>query len=264
MLDALSNHWPEYVIEGSLLGLFMFIACAAVSFVEHPGSALRKRLRSPIHRRALIGTLMGLTAICLIYSPTGQRSGAHMNPATTIAYFFLGKIAATDAMCYVVSQFAGGVAGVGLARLVLDPAVSHPSVNYAVTLPGPRGSRMAWAAEFVIAYGMMTMVLMSSNREATAPYTGVFAGFLLFAYITFEAPLSGMSLNPARTLASALAAGEFRSLWVYFTAPPLAMVAAAAVYAAVAGRSEVFCAKLSHPDHGRCIFDCHINELQPR
>jgi aquaporin Z len=137
-------------------------------------------------------------------------------------------------------------------------------VNYAATQPGRHGAGVAWAAEFVIAFGMMGMVLVSTNHARTAPYTGIFAGLLVAAYIAVEAPLSGMSMNPARTLGSAVPAGAFRGLWIYFTAPPLAMLAAAGAYTAVAGPEGVYCAKVNHTGNAPCIFNCRIDEMPGR
>lgn len=254
-------HWPEYAIEASLLGTFMVCACVAVALFEHPSSTIRGRVQSVILRRAMVGMLMGLTAVALIYSPPGQRSGAHMNPGTTLTFLLLGKVRLLDAAFFVFAQFAGAFTGVFIARALLRRFVSHESVNFAATLPGVSGLRAAWIAEFTIAFLMMSMVLWSSNYSPTAPYTGVFAGIMVAAFIAIEAPYSGMSMNPARTLGSALHARNFRGLWIYFTAPPLAMLIAALLYIGVRGQQRVFCAKLQHPHAAPCIFDCHIEEM---
>ena len=262
MINALVTHWPEYLIEGALLGIFMISACLSVFVLEHPASPVPPRIRSPAVRRAIIGLMMGVTAVALIYSPWGQRSGAHMNPGTTLAFLTLGKIKPWDAVFYIAAQFAGGIGGVLLSAVVLGPAIRHESVNYITTMPGKPGAHVAWIAEFVIAFVMMAMVLLSSNNPRTAPFTGFFAGVLVAAYIAIEAPISGMSINPARTLGSAVPARSFRGLWIYFTAPPLAMLSAATLYACVAGSDHVFCAKLNHEGRTRCIFDCHIEEMR--
>jgi len=89
----------------------------------------------------------------------------------------------------------------------------------------------------------------------------LFAGVLVAVYISLEAPLSGMSMNPARTLGSALAANAWDSLWIYFTAPPLGMLLAGEVYLRFRGRRNVFCAKLHHDNTKRCIFRCNYREL---
>ena len=67
------------------------------------------------------------------------------------------------------------------------------------------------------------------QSDALKPLLGYFAGFLLLVYITFESPLSGMSLNPARSVASAIPARSWKAMWIYCVAPPLAMLLAAAL-----------------------------------
>ena len=85
-------------------------------------------------------------------------------------------------------------------------AFAHPSVNYVVTVPGPAGDWVAFVAEFIIAFFLMLVVLFVSNTPGFAHWTGVIAGCLEAIYITFEAPFSGMSMNPARTFCSAVVA----------------------------------------------------------
>jgi aquaporin Z len=259
MISAVGGHWPEYMIEAGLLGAFMASACVCVVCVQHPASPVRARIASGLLRRAIVGILMGATAIGLIYSAWGQRSGAHMNPGVTLSYLALGKIGAWDAVFYVAAQFLGGYSGVVASGLLIGRAVRHESVNFVVTAPGRRGLGAAWAAEFVIAFILMLVVLAMTNRGATAPYAGVGAGVLVSIFITLEAPFSGMSINPARTLASALAARSYRGLWIYFTAPPLAMLCAAGLYSAAVG--TVYCAKMSHGDGHRCIFRCEVERM---
>jgi len=82
------------------------------------------------------------------------------------------------------------------------------------------------------------------------------AGVLVATYITVEAPFSGMSMNPARTFGPALLAHTAGTLWIYFTAPPLGMLAAAELYVRARGAARVRCAKLYHPFGVRCIFRC--------
>jgi aquaporin Z len=198
---------------------------------------------------------MGLTAIALIYSPWGQQSGAHMNPSLTLAYLRLRKIARGDALGYVVGQFGGGIAGVAIAVAVLGMGVAHPAVRFAATRPGAGGWPLAFAAELAISFGLMSVVLALSNSRH-ARWTPLCCGALVAAYIALEAPLSGTSMNPARSFASALAAREWAALWIYFTAPPLGMLAAAETYARLRGRHRVACAKLNHATTRRCIFRC--------
>src|SRR5206468_10872275 len=87
--------------------------------------------------------------------------------------------------------------------------------------------------------------------------TRLCAGLLDATHVGLEAPLSGMRINPARTLGPAVHAGQWPARWVYFTAPPLGMLAAAEVYLRLPGAREVWCAKLHHENDKRCIFRCH-------
>ncbi len=255
-------HLSEYLIEGVLLGGFMFAACAGVVVLEHPGSPIRRAILSTAVRRAIMGVFMGLTAVALITSPWGVRTGAHMNPAVTLTFWALGKVHGLDAIGYGLGQFLGAIAGVWMARLVLGGRVSHPSVRFAVTQPGRSGAVAAFGGECLIALGMMSMVLYSTNHAWSTAYTPIFAGVLVAVFIAVEAPISGMSMNPARTLASAVHAKTARGLWVYFTAPPAGMLLAAAVHLGVFGQGSAHCAKLRHPDSGPCLFRCSHDELR--
>jgi aquaporin Z len=256
MARALARHWPEYLMEALGLGLYMVSACLVTVAVQHPASPVRGAVSSSFLRRAVVGMAMGLTAVGLIYSPWGQRSGAHLNPAVTLTFWRLGKVAAWDAVFYVLAQFAGGLAGVLVAASLLRQWLADPAVNYAVTRPGLFGAGVAFVAELLISLGLMITVLLMSNVARLAPLTGLAAGALIATYITVEAPLSGMSINPARTLASAVPAAFWMALWVYFTAPLLGMLLAAEGYLHVRGAGTVACAKLDHRNRYRCIFRC--------
>jgi aquaporin Z len=212
-------------------------------------------LGEPLARRALMGLAMGATAVALIYSPLGRRSGAHMNPAVTLSFFGLGKLRTRDAAAYVVAQFAGGAAGIALAALVLEPWLAAPSVHYVVTR-GVHGPVVAFAAELAISFVLLSVVLRVASVPRLERFAGLCAGALVALYITLEAPLSGMSMNPARSLASALGARDGGDLWIYFTAPLAGMFAAAAWFAR-ASRVSLPCAKLRHDERYRCIFCGH-------
>ncbi len=254
MLDSLKRHWPEYLMEAGELGIFMVSACVVVATLEHPASPIHQIIPDPVVRRVLTGIAMGLTAIAIVYSPWGKQSGAHFNPSFTLTFFRLGKVEATDALFYSAAQFVGGVAGVALAATVIGSPIGHPSVNYAATVPGGQGSAVAFVAELLISFVQMTVVLKVSNHTRLARFTGLFAGTLVASYISLEAPFSGMSMNPARTLASALPAQLWTGLWIYFTAPPLGMLLAAELYLRKKGIAGINCAKLHHQNNKRCIF----------
>lgn len=244
-------------MEAASLGWFMISACLFGALYENPASPVRQALASPSMRRLLMGLSMGLTAISIFYSPWGKQSGAHINPSVTMTFLRLGKIQRWDAYFYVLAQFTGALLGVTLVAWLFPKAVGDASVRYVVTVPGA-GALIAFVTEFLMAFGMMSLVLHLSNSQRLSRFTGFFAGLLIATYITFAAPLSGMSMNPARTLGSAVPAGIFDALWIYFTAPPLAMLLAAEVYLWHKGKSAVRCCKLHHDNPRRCIF-CGAN-----
>lgn len=243
-------------MEAAGLGLFMISAAVVTSLLEYPFSPFHELLPDPVIRRVLIGIAMGLTAIGIIYSPWGKRSGAHLNPAVTLTFFRLGKIHGLDALSYVIAQFVGGLIGLLSAAIAIGMVLEHPAVNYVVTVPGPHGTWVAFVAEVSISFGLMLVVLIISNQTKLNAWTGLFAGALVAIYIAVEAPLSGMSMNPARSFASALSAHLWTAFWVYFTAPLIGMLLAAECYIHFLGAHRVLCAKLHHDNNARCIFRC--------
>lgn len=253
ILSTFRKHYPEYLMEGAGLGMFMISACLFTIMLEYPDSPVRNAIPSDFFRRTLIGVAMGLTAIIIIYSPWGKQSGAHINPSVTLTFYRLGKVKLWDAVFYIAAQFIGGVAGVMVAFFVVGNLISDPSINYVATLPGRYGPGAAFIAELIISFVLMTVILTVSNTHNIARYTGLFAGIMVATYITFEAPFSGMSMNPARTFSSALPAKLWNFLWIYFTAPPIGMLLAAEVYLRLKGAGSVICAKLHHQNNKRCI-----------
>ncbi|MEW6321693.1 MAG: aquaporin [Acidobacteriota bacterium] len=259
MVDRVRAHWPEYLAEAAGLGLFMIAAGAFASIIHHPASPVRLAVADPVARRGLMGLAMGLTAVALIYSPLGGRSGAHINPATTLTFLRLGRVHPADAAAYIAAQFAGGLAGIAVAAALLSPWIA--GVNYVATVPGMWGQVAAFGGELVITYVLMTVVLRVSNHRRLSRYTGLAVGCMVAVYITVEDPVSGMSMNPARSFGPALLAGTAGTLWIYFLAPPLGMLLAAETYVRTRGLSRVFCAKLHHHSAHRCIFRCRFHEI---
>jgi aquaporin Z len=259
--EALRTHWPEYLMEAAALGIFMVSACVFGVLLGHSTSAIYLAVPSPLIRQILGGIAMGLTAVGIISSPWGKQSGAHMNPAFSLMFLALGKIAPWDAVFYMVGQFAGGVSGVVLSSFLVGPRLADPSVNYIVTIPGPRGPWVAFGAEFAISFLLVAIVLNVSNSRRMTRYTPWVAGLLIASYISIETPLSGMSMNPARTIGSALPAGVWSAIWVYFLAPVTAMFLAGQLYRHFRGAHRIFCAKYHHHNPKRCIFRCNFSEL---
>jgi aquaporin Z len=252
-----------YAIEALCLGIFMVVATLATAamlckshFVnELPTSPIYQAIADPLLRRLLIGIVVGMTAISIIYSPWGKRSGAHLNPAVTLTFWRLKKLRTIDTVFYILSQCLGGICGMWIAGLLLGKTIADPAINYIVTVPGVAGKSIAFGAEFLLSLGLMTLVLQVSNRPRLSQLTGVFSGILVATYITLEAPLSGMSINPARSLASALPAGIWNGFWIYCIAPPLGMLLAAEIYFRNGKKKtkRQICCKLCPNDTTDCI-----------
>jgi aquaporin Z len=254
--EALRRHWQLYVFEGLELAAFMISACIFTVLLFDPSLQAVHLFPSPAFRRLLMGIAMGITAILIIHSPAGKQSGAHFNPAITITYFRLGKIGWWDAISYVTFQFCGGIFGVGVSALVLGRRIAIPAVNYAVTVPGPSGPAAAFLAELFMAFVLMGVVLWTANNPLLALYTSYLVGVLIALYILFFAPVSGFSINPARTVGSAVFANVWTAWWLYFAAPLLGMLTAAEIYRFAFGADRILCAKL-HPDAKYpCPFIC--------
>ncbi len=259
MLEAIKNHWQEYLMEAWGLGTFMVSACVfgvVLFYPDSPFAGLNAALRN-----VLMGAAMGTTAIGIFLSPWGKRSGAHINPSVTLTFWRLGKVKPWDALFYVLAQFAGASLGVLLAWLILGKLLAASAVNFVVTVPGDQGTSAAFAAEVIISFFMMMMVLVCSNAAKWSRLTPFLAGILVATFISLESPISGMSMNPARSFGSAIVANRWDSIWIYFVAPPLAMFAAAEVYVRAKGLKKVFCAKFYHHSKARCIFNCNFGEL---
>jgi aquaporin Z len=251
---SLRHHWPEYAMEVAELGSYLFAACVFATLLQHPASVVREFVSSGLARRALMGLAMGVTAIAIVTSRWGKRSGGHFNPAITFTFYRLGKVEFWDTWFYVIAQFLGAMSGVALAKYVLRGALANHAVRYAVTVPGMYGSSVAFVAELTISFILMITVLFATNHKRLAPYTAYFVGVLIATYYTFEAPLSGMSTNPARTFGSALHANYWHALWIYFIAPSLGMLAAGELFLRLRGGAAPYCAKLHHANRERCIF----------
>lgn len=255
---AIRDNWPEYLIEAWALGTFMVSAGVFTVLVENPQYPVRQLVENADVRRLMIGLAMGITAVGLIYSAWGKRSGAHMNPAVTIAFYRLGKMHRWDAIYYIAFQILGGLAGVLLVQLFFGEAFTAAPVSYIVTVPGEAGVAPAFAAEFVMSMLLMFVILSVSNHLKWQHLTGFAAGGLVATYITLEAPYSGMSINPARTIASALPAGNWSDWWLYLVAPISGMLAGVELYRRCWPRAIVRYAKLVWCDKQRCIHSGYV------
>ena len=177
-----------------------------------------------------IALTFGLVVMAMIYA-VGNVSGAHLNPAVTLAFCASGRLEKREAPYYILSQFVGG-----LAASVLLAALFPVHETLGATVPN--GSTMqSFIFEVVLTFLLMFVIL---NVSTGAKEKGIMAGTAVGSMIALEAlfagPVSGASMNPARSLAPALVSGELQALWIYMTAPVIGAVLASPICRILQGK----------------------------
>ena len=223
--------WAAYAMEGLGLAVFMLFASAFTMLLFHPDSPVGKAVKEPAVKYFLLAFAMfPVILFGIVSAPWGKRTGAHVNPAVTLAFWRLGKISTFDAAGYIVGQFVGATLMVGLIALVAGKAYAHPAIDFAQTKPGPGGVPVAFAIEFTITFLLMMLILWASNDERLEKRLPLYVSLLIAFYLMFATPYTGMSMNPARSFASAVWAKAHPALWLYFVAPIAATLLAAELY----------------------------------
>lgn len=160
-----------------------------------------------------IAITFGLIVTAMIYA-FGEKSGAHLNPAVTIAFALAGLFKRKQIVPYIVSQIIGAFLATGILK-VLFPN----NLNLGATLPA--GAQVqSLVLEIVLTFILMLVILFTSHGSKEA---GIMAGIAIGGTVLLEAmfagPISGASMNPARSLAPAVVSGNFDTLWIYILAP---------------------------------------------
>lgn len=248
-------------MEGAELAILMLCICGASSLLYGRSSPLVGWRLSDVTKSILMGMSVATATFTIIRSPLGRRSGAHFNPAMTVAYFSIRRIHHWDAVAYILAQFSGGIAGVFLAHRIFGTNLSDFPVRYAVTLPGSYGELSAFIAESLMAFIAMEVILVVTNRRNLAKYSPIFVALMTVFYFAFATSISGYSVNPARSFSSAVFARVWQGIWIYFIAPTFGMVTAAVVYRKAVGPERIYCAKVFHDLRSKCPFECRIREL---
>ena len=230
MLTALANHWRAYLMEAGGLMVFMLGAGALGTLFLYPGSPVQQALPSDLVRRCGLGVGMGLVTLAVAVS-IGGVSGAHINPAVTWTLWRCRRIGMWDAIFYTVAQVAGAIVAPALLVAVIGAPVADAAVQFPVWDLTSAALGIAFAAEFVISFVLAIVLLAVLASRRLAPWSPVILSTLIALYIVVESPLSGMSLNPARSLGAALVLGHWRNSWIYLVAPTAAMLLAGEVHA---------------------------------
>ncbi|MGM7684970.1 aquaporin [Cytobacillus sp. Hm23] len=171
-----------------------------------------------------IAITFGLVVMALIYT-FGHVSGAHFNPAVTAAFIVNGDIELREGLYYIIIQFLAGIsASASLLLLFGDVA------NLGATLPHGSATQ-SFLLEIILTFFLMMVIFGSAiHGKAVKSFAGIAIGATVGLEAMFAGPISGASMNPARSLGPALISGTFDHLWVYIIATTIGAVAAAVVY----------------------------------
>ena len=247
-------HWPEYGAEFIGTAFLVFAGLSAVVFDFGKGLPLAELVPDAGIRRLITGLLFAGSGSLVAISPFGKISGAHINPAVSLAFWAQGKMQHYDVIGYVLAQFLGAIVGETLLVTVWHHYVR--SVEYGMTLPGPGYPLwLVFAAELLLTGLLVLMIFLFVSDQRLMRWTPLMNWILVAAMVWLEAPVSGTSLNPARSLGPALLAFNWSDQWLYCIAPPLgALLAVALFHFVMAGERDVLTGKLFHEPRYRSIF----------
>jgi aquaporin NIP len=207
--------------EGVGVFALVFAGCGAIiTEAEHPGAL----------GGVGISLVFGLIIMAMIYA-TGHLSGAHLNPAVTIAFVCTRHLPRADALAYLLAQLAGALAAAGLLAAIWpsDPAA------LGTTLPTV-GDGSAFVYEVVLtAFLMFVIMAVATDTRAVGAGAAIAIGGTVGLDALFGGPITGASMNPARSIGPALVSGELHHLWIYILAPLAGAVIGAFAYQLVRG-----------------------------
>lgn len=255
---------PAYFSELAGTALMMFNGIAWICWIFGTGSPISGWLPNPTFRLLVVGICFASGVTAVAYSPLAQRSGGHLNPAVTLGFWMLHKISARAALIYALMQAIGAFIGTALV-LVLWPDLAS-SVKLGATLLG-QGVNPAMG--FILEVGSTFVLMLTILIAANSPWkrwTGVAVGVAIALLVLVEAPFTGTSLNPARSLAPAALISIWQDQWIYWIAPCVGAALAVVLYQyrAIATDTSYF-SKLFHPKsaalHRPCGY-CHQNQAE--
>jgi aquaporin Z len=237
-------HPVEWSCELVGTALLLIGGLSAICLDFGPHSPIAPHLPSHSWRLLLTGLLFAGSGSLVAISPLGRRSGAHLNPVVTLAFWLRGNVHPHDLLGYSVSQFAGAFLGTVVVDLLWGSTAR--AVSFGATLPGHGlDGRQAAVVELLMTASLVLAILLMTSHPASARWTPLVVWLLIAALVWQGAPYTGTSLNPARSLAPAVFGHELGIYWVYVAGPVVGALLAAALHRALPGDPPVT-AKLFH------------------
>jgi aquaporin Z len=220
---------------------------SVVIFVFGEGSPMARLLPNESLRQALTAFLFGTVGSAIALSWVGRESGAHINPAVTMAFWLMRKLDLRAATGYIVAQLLG--AWLGALPLRAWGSMGR-SVLFGATIPGMGyPTSVVLLGEVVTTFGLIATLCVFLGFRRLRRYTPFVVPFLYAVMVPLEAHISGTSTNPARTFGPAMVSGRWDGWWIYWVGPMAGMAIAIAVCSSFSQRIEV--AKLYHFEHDR-------------
>jgi len=236
--------WRPFLSEAIGTALLVLIGLSLVTIMFGTGSPIPAALPNEGLRRLVTGFLFGTTGALIALSPVGKISGAHINPVVTLGFRFMRKIDSKVTLGYVLAQLVGALAG---SVPLLAWGSMGRSVSFGATVPGAGYSSLsALLGEVVTTFVMVALLTVFLGFRQIRPFTPAIFPPLYSIMVFLEAPISGTSTNPARTLGPAVVSGQWAGWWVYWIGPLVGMSLALLACSFLAKRIEV--AKLYHFD----------------
>ena len=244
MKDQTGRHlpWPLFCAEMIGTAVLVLVGLSLVILMFGAGSPIAGLVPDEGTRRLITGFLFGTTGALIALSRVGKESGAHINPIVTLGFWLMGKLDAPVAVGYVFAQLAGATAG---ALPLLAWGTMGRSVAFGATLPGAGyAMQTVVLGEMITTFTMVSGLCVFLGFRRLRPFTPAMFPFLYAVMVYLEAPISGTSTNPARSLGPAIVSGQWQGWWVYWIGPLLGTFAATVACSCLASRIEV--AKLYH------------------
>ncbi len=248
-------NWTEYFCEFIGTAIHVFAGLTGIFLVSLMNTAELVKL-------FIVGSFFAVGLLAVIYSPIGKRSGGHLNPAVTTAFWLNDLMAGLDSLFYIISQFAGAVFAAWLAFIVFpwgDPAstLTLPAMDYPLLLP--------MVIEFVITFALIITIFSFVSSDNAGRFTGIAAAIYIVLITVLFAKISGASMNIARTFGTAAMLMRFDYILVYFTASVLGAFAAYFLFRSATKGVKPVCSKLCHKTEGPCLFkcSCEYSRLRP-
>jgi aquaporin Z len=240
--------WTLFLAE--LIGTALLIAVGLSVVIADfgQGSPVVRLLPDAGLRRLLTGFLFGATGALIAVSPIGKESGAHINPVVSLSFWLMGKLRGRYALGYMLAQLLGAVVG---ALPLLAWGAMGRSVAFGATLPGSEfGPGWALLGEVVTTFALVAGLFLFIRHQKIRTFTPALLPVLYAAMVFLEAPVSGTSTNPARSLGPAVIAGAWQDWWVYWLGPAIGALLGVALYRFTWLRHvELEVAKIYHFEH---------------